>query len=129
MDKTTNSVDLISNVYQTKRVNPSNRPQNGKKYDNPKPENVIMTGPPGVGKTTCAKILHKTYGFSDEKFQEVIGANLGLEELYQLLISADEDTTIYIDEAMSLSDRCSDILLKALDEQVLIIPSKKQSKE
>jgi Holliday junction DNA helicase RuvB len=95
--------------------------------NNPKPENVIMTGPPGVGKTTCARVLHNMYGFSDEKFKEVIGANLGLEELYQLLISADEDTTIYIDEAMSLSDRCQDILLKALDEQVLIIPNKKQS--
>ena len=93
---------------------------------NPKPENVIMTGPPGVGKTACAKILHKTYGFPSENFKEVIGANLGLEQLYQLLISSDQDTTIYIDEAMSLSDRCSDILLKALDEQVLMIPSKKQ---
>ena len=62
---------------------------------NPKPENVIMTGPPGVGKTTCAKVLHKMYGFPMENFKEVLGANLGLEQLYQLLLSADQDTTIY----------------------------------
>lgn len=97
--------------------------------NNPKPENVIMTGPAGVGKTTYAKLLHKMYGFPDEKFKEVLGVNLRLEDIYQLLLAADNDTTIYVDEAMSLSDRCQDVLLKSLDEQVLLIPTNTQKRK
>jgi len=96
---------------------------------NPYTDNVIMVGPPGVGKTACASVLHKSYGFPDNKFQEVIGVSLGINDLNDLLISADADTTIYIDEAMGLSEQCAQVLLKSLDENVLIIGKKNGSKK
>jgi len=95
---------------------------------NPKPENVIAVGPAGVGKTTACQILHYSYGFPEEKFKEVIGTSLGVEDLTSLLISMDSDSTLYIDEAMGLSDSCRQILLKALEEQVLIVGKRKGGK-
>lgn len=88
---------------------------------NPRPENVIAVGPPGVGKTTACQVLHMTYGFPEEKFKEVIGTSLSVDDLTSLLISLDQDSTLYIDEAMGLSDSCRQVLLKALEEQTLII--------
>ena len=95
---------------------------------NPKPENVIAVGPPGVGKTTACQILHLSYGFPEEKFKEVIGTTLGVDDLTSLLLSLDQDSTLYIDEAMGLQDSCVQLLLKALEEQVLIVSRRKSGK-
>lgn len=95
---------------------------------NPRPENVIAVGPAGVGKTTACQILHMSYGFPVEKFKEVIGTSLGVEDLTSLLISMDEDSTLYIDEAMGLSDPCKQILLKSIEEQVLFVGKQKGGK-
>jgi len=95
---------------------------------NPRPENVIAVGPAGVGKTTACQILHMSYGFPEEKFKEVIGTSLGVEDLTSLLISMDEDSTLYIDEAMGLSEACKQVLLKSLEEQVLFVGKQKGGK-
>jgi Holliday junction DNA helicase RuvB len=95
---------------------------------NPRPENVIMVGPPGVGKTTACTILHLSYGFPEEKFKEVIGSSLSVDDLVYLLLSLDQDSTLYIDEAMGLSDSCSELLLKAIDQQILIIGKQRSGK-
>ncbi len=96
--------------------------------NNPTPENTIAVGPAGVGKTKICKLAHKAYGFPDEKFHETLGTTLTQETLISTLLSMDNESTLYIDEAMGLSSDLKQILLKALEEGLLLIPDQKKSK-
>jgi holliday junction DNA helicase RuvB len=88
---------------------------------------VIFAGPSGTGKTLVAHGLH--HSLANLHLIEVIGDNLDdLDTLYSILMQADENTTIFIDECQGLGKAAQHILLKALAEQKLCIPKGKCGK-
>jgi Holliday junction resolvasome RuvABC ATP-dependent DNA helicase subunit len=82
---------------------------------------VCFSGPEGTGKAMMAWLLHKDLG--NQKFVEKKGVALNKkQELYSLLINADDKTTIVINEAQSLNIEAQHILLPALSEHQLCLP-------
>ncbi len=82
---------------------------------------VGLFGPPGTGKTLVAHALHAELG--NLKFIEVIGESLEHKDsLYATLMSVDENTTLFIDEAQGLCRQSQHIFLKVLAENKLCIP-------
>ena len=100
-----------------------------------KPENmpsfgpVLLVGASGTGKSLVAQALHSELGNLNliESNGEMISS---VSELSAMLITADENTTIFLDEAQSLNSKVQHILLTAISERKLYIPrgtSKKSS--
>ncbi len=82
---------------------------------------VCFSGPPGTGKTLIARSLHNE--LKKKTVIETIGENLDKKsELYPLFLGADDETTIFIDEAQGMSSRAQNILLKVLAEGKLCVP-------
>jgi holliday junction DNA helicase RuvB len=92
------------------------------------PENTIAVGPAGTGKSTICKLAHKAFGFPAEKFYETLGTTLTQDILISTLLSLDSESTLYIDEAMGLSADLKQILLKALEDNLLLIPDQKKTR-
>jgi Holliday junction DNA helicase RuvB len=84
---------------------------------------VLLVGPSGTGKTAIAKAIH--YELANMKFVETNGEMLNSStELTHILLTADSDTTILIDEAQALCKKNQHILLTAISEKVLFAPKK-----
>ena len=82
---------------------------------------VILCGPPGVGKTLVAQALHAELG--NLKFLSTNGVTLNKKpELYSVLVHADAETTLFIDEAQGLKSQAQYILLTALSEKTVQVP-------
>lgn len=83
---------------------------------------VLLAGPSGTGKTMIAKIIHAELG--NDKLIETNGQTLKSKtELYAVLIGADANTTVFIDEAQGLNTAAQHILLTALSEKKLYVPA------
>ncbi|MFC1636375.1 Holliday junction DNA helicase RuvB C-terminal domain-containing protein [Planctomycetota bacterium] len=83
----------------------------------------MLTGPPGCGKTLVARGIHTEMG--NDNLIETNGETLNCkQELYRTLIDADSKTTIFVDEAQVLDRTAQHILLTALSEGILRIPSR-----
>ena len=83
---------------------------------------LILTGPTGVGKTMTAKIIHAELG--NINLIETNGVTVNQKtELYSILLNADESTTVFIDEAAGLNTQSQLILLTALSERTLRVPT------
>ena len=100
-----------------------------------KPENmpsfgpVLLVGHSGTGKSLVAQALHSELGNLNliESNGEMISST---SDITQILLSADENTTIFIDEAQSINSKVQHILLTAISEKKLYVPrgtSKKSS--
>jgi len=88
---------------------------------------VILVGPSGTGKTLTAKAIH--YELANLKFIETNGEMLNnTTDLNSILLTADENTTILIDECQALNSRAQHILLTAISERKLFVPKKASSK-
>jgi Holliday junction DNA helicase RuvB len=84
---------------------------------------VLLVGPSGTGKTAIAKAIH--YELANLKFVETNGEMLNSStELTHILLTADSDTTILIDEAQALCKKNQHILLTAISEHILFAPKK-----
>jgi Holliday junction DNA helicase RuvB len=84
---------------------------------------VLLVGPSGTGKTAIGKAIHCE--LANLKFVETNGEMLNSSsELSHILLTADSDTTILIDEAQALNSKNQHILLTAISEKILFAPKK-----
>jgi holliday junction DNA helicase RuvB len=82
---------------------------------------VLLCGPSGTGKSMIAKAIHAELG--NTQLVETNGEMLSnAYELISLLVSATENTSIFVDEAQGMSQRSMHIWLSALSERVVYIP-------
>ena len=89
---------------------------------------VILVGPSGTGKTALAKAIHCE--LANLKFVETNGEMLNSStELTHILLTADSDTTVLIDEAQALNKRNQHILLTAISEKILFAPKRGSSRK
>lgn len=87
----------------------------------------LLCGYSGTGKTLVAKALHAELGNLDliETNGEMLSSS---GELVSILLSATENTTVFIDEGHGMSSRSQNILLTALSEKVIYVPKRGNSK-
>ncbi|RKY10513.1 MAG: hypothetical protein DRP56_00790 [Planctomycetota bacterium] len=87
---------------------------------------VILTGPSGTGKTMVAKAIHAELG--NLELIETNGVTVNNKsELFSILINADANTTIFIDEAQGMNSKAQHILLTAISEKNLPVPASASS--
>jgi len=88
---------------------------------------ILLCGPSGTGKSLVAKSLHAE--LANLNLIETNGEMLSdSAELVSILLSATENTTIFIDECQGMNSRSQHILLTALSEKVLYVPKRNNNK-
>jgi len=92
-----------------------------------KPENMpsfgpcLLVGPSGTGKSLVSQALHSE--LANLNLIESNGESVGsVGEMAAILCSATNDTTIFLDEAQSISTKIQNILLTAISERKLFLP-------
>ena len=89
---------------------------------------ILLCGPSGTGKTLVAKALHAE--LANLELVETNGEMLSnSSELIAILLSATQDTTIFIDECQGMNSRSQHILLTALSEKVIYVPRRTNNKK
>lgn len=89
---------------------------------------VLLCGPSGTGKTLVAKAIHAEMG--NAELVEANGEMLSnANELISILISATDNTTLFVDEAQGMSPRSMHIWLTALSERVVYLPQQGPNKQ
>jgi Holliday junction DNA helicase RuvB len=85
---------------------------------------VVLLGPPGVGKSITARAIH--YELANLRLVESNGEMLSsVPELMSVLLTATNDTTVFIDESQALGTKAQHILLTAVSEKKLFVPQGK----
>jgi Holliday junction DNA helicase RuvB len=87
-----------------------------------------LVAPSGTGKTAIAKAIHCE--LANMKFVETNGEMLNSStELTHILLTADSDTTILVDEAQALCKKNQHIFLTAISEKILFAPKKGKARK
>ena len=86
----------------------------------------LLVGPSGTGKTLVAKGIHSALANLNmiETNGEMINNSA---ELIAILLSADNNTTIFIDEAQAINTKSQHILLTALSEKKIYVPKNRRT--
>jgi len=88
---------------------------------------VMLVGPSGTGKTVTAKAIHCE--LANLCLIETNGEMMNnAAELNSILITADKETTIFIDECQALKSKAQHILLTALSERKIYVRSSSNQK-
>lgn len=88
---------------------------------------ALLVGPSGTGKSLVSKALHAE--LANLNLIETNGEMLSnSSELVSILLSATEDTTIFIDECQGMNSRSQHILLTALSEKCIYVPNRGNKK-
>ena len=74
--------------------------------------NMIFYGPPGIGKTTIAKIIAKNIGF---KYIELNAINCGTKEISSFLTEQYKNSILFIDEFHLLNRKQQQVLLESTE--------------
>lgn len=74
--------------------------------------NMIFYGPPGVGKTTLAKIMARTIGF---KYVELNATDCGVKEIKEFITEDMSSCILFIDEFHMLNKRQQQVLLDSTE--------------
>lgn len=74
--------------------------------------NMIFYGPPGIGKTTIAKIIAKNIGF---KYIELNATNCGTKEISSFLTEQYKNSILFIDEFHLLNRKQQQVLLESTE--------------
>jgi len=83
---------------------------------------VLFGGPTGAGKTLVARALHAE--LANIKWVETNGETVNHRlELCSILMHADENTTVFIDEAQGMNAKTQHLLLTAISERKLYVPA------
>ena len=85
------------------------------------PGPFLFTGPAGSGKTMTAKALHAELGNFTLVMTNGVAMN-NKAELYSVLMNADENTTLFVDEAHGMKTQTQDILQIAISERCIKVP-------
>lgn len=81
------------------------------------PPHMLLTGPPGLGKTTLAERVAKATG---GRLVQTIGHNINdMASLLNLLLGAEEGDIIFIDEIHALSSKVVESIYTAMQDGVL----------
>lgn len=92
--------------------------------NNKKLISLILWGPPGVGKTTIAKILAKECNYT---FVAISAMFAGIQEIKSILDKAKADsdagiiTTLFVDEIHRLNTKQQDVFLPVLEDGTIIL--------
>jgi len=88
---------------------------------------VMLVGPSGTGKTITAKAIH--HELANLCLIETNGEMMNnAAELNSIIITADKETTIFIDECQALKSKAQHILLTALSERKIYVRSSSNQK-
>ena len=106
-------LELNLQAFQNLRMSsPGSKPQFGP---------GLCSGPSGTGKTVTVKAAHNAIGNS--KFIAVNGVTLGKKgEFFSVMMNADDDTTVFVDEAQAIDKKTQQLLLTAISERKLHVP-------
>lgn len=83
---------------------------------------AMFAGSSGTGKTMVANMVHCELG--NDFFLETNGAAINkANELYSVLLNADNNTTLLIDEAQAMNLKTQQILLTVISEKKIYLPT------
>lgn len=80
--------------------------------------NMIFYGPPGIGKTTLAKIIAKNIGF---KYVELNATDCGVKEIKDILSEDISNCLLFIDEFHMLNKKQQQVLLDSTENGSTIL--------